>query len=79
MNVTSHSPESKGGEVHIEESVPDDLVLPMWSVISFDKCEGAGLTYAEAFAKLGALEDQGIAGLCIVTDNAAAIVGRGKS
>jgi hypothetical protein len=44
----------------------------VWSVISFDKCEARGLTYAEAEQKLSELEAQKVAGLCIVPDEVAA-------
>lgn len=43
-----------------------------WSVISFDKCEAAGLTYADAMAMLNDLDKRNVAGLCIVTNTAAA-------
>ncbi|MEO6052181.1 MAG: hypothetical protein ABIP78_12745 [Pyrinomonadaceae bacterium] len=67
----------------VEESVPmDDIELPLvarseldesrWSVISFDQCEAGGLTYNQATALISELDFHGIAGLCIVTDAAAA-------
>lgn len=43
-----------------------------WSVISFERCEMGGVTFAEAIYKLSELEAAGISGLCIVTDEAAA-------
>jgi len=42
-----------------------------WSVLSFEKCEAAGLTYSDAFRKMSELEKKGVAGLCVVTDEAA--------
>jgi hypothetical protein len=54
------------------EDFPDELRLPVWSVISFEKLEAGGLTYAEAEQKLSELEAQNISGLCIVTDDVAA-------
>jgi hypothetical protein len=48
-----------------------ELALECWSVISFDKHEASGLTYPEAINRLAELEHQRIAGLCIVTDEAA--------
>ncbi len=42
-----------------------------WSVISFEKCEAANLTYARAEEKLAELQNQKVSGLCIVTDEAA--------
>lgn len=49
-----------------------ELGQPLWSVISFEKREAGGLTYDEAMRKIAELEAQGVSGLCIVTDNAAA-------
>jgi hypothetical protein len=62
-----------------ETAEPNDdyseLDAPIWSVISFDRCEAAGLSYAEAAKKLSELEAKKISGLCIVTDEAASRVG----
>ena len=44
----------------------------LWSVVSFEKCEAAGLSYVDAVAKLDELDQKRIAGLCIVTNVAAA-------
>lgn len=54
------------------EKFPDELREAIWSVISFDRCEANGLTYAEAEQKLGELQMQKVSGLCIVTDETAA-------
>lgn len=48
-----------------------ELQEPLWSVVSFEKREAAGLTYSEAFNVLNDLDERGIPGLCIVTDEAA--------
>jgi len=48
-----------------------ELDMPIWSVVSFDKCEFSGLTYADAIAKMAELETNKIPGLCIVTDEVA--------
>jgi hypothetical protein len=58
------------------ENFPDELRLPLWSVISFEKCEASGLTYTEAEQKLGELEANKISGLCIVTDEVAARISK---
>ena len=66
----------------VEEAKPVDvIVLPMaaeseldeprWAVISFDQCEAGGLTYKQAAALISELDSHGVAGLCIVTDEAA--------
>lgn len=48
-----------------------DLELPEWSVVSFDKVEAGGLKYWQAAELVRELEAHGIAGLCIITDDAA--------
>jgi hypothetical protein len=49
----------------------NELNEPLWSVISFERCEASGLTHAQAVEKMIELECQNISGLCIVTDDAA--------
>lgn len=49
-----------------------ELLLPIWSVVSFDKCEASGLSYDEAAKLLTKLDAEKIAGLTLVTDEAAA-------
>lgn len=44
---------------------------PSWSVISFVQTEAGGLTYSQAAILLSELDAQGVAGLCIVTNEAA--------
>lgn len=53
-----------------------ELDSPIWSVISFDRCEASGLTYQEAVNKATELESQKVSGLCIVTNESASLVGR---
>ena len=54
-------------------SAPDsELNEPRWSVISFERREAGGLTYDQSAALLFELDAHGVAGLCIVTDDAAA-------
>ena len=55
-----------------EHDATSELLSKRWSVISFDTCEASSLTYAEAIRKMAELEHRRIAGLCIVTDEAAA-------
>ncbi|MEP6848299.1 MAG: hypothetical protein ABI999_05535 [Acidobacteriota bacterium] len=52
----------------------NELEMPIWSVISFEKREVSGFIYEEAFRRLDELEKKRIAGLCIVTDTAASNV-----
>ncbi len=61
-------------EQHSERSAPlilSELDQPRWSVVSFDKLEAGGLSYNQASALMEDLEYRGVAGLCIVTDEAA--------
>ncbi|MGH9948661.1 MAG: hypothetical protein ACRD6X_15900 [Pyrinomonadaceae bacterium] len=53
-----------------------ELDQPIWSVISFDRVEGNFLDYAGAVRLQNELEFKGVAGLCIVTDAAAARTNR---
>lgn len=48
-----------------------ELDQPQWSVVSFDNCEGSGLTYSAAVKLLAEKESAGVYGLCIITDAAA--------
>ena len=63
---------STANEIDETEDFPRELQEPRWSVISFEKCEAANLTYPQAEQKLAELEQQKISGLCIITDEAAA-------
>lgn len=54
-----------------DPSAENELEARMWSVVSFERREASGLTYAEAVEKSAELERQKVAGLCIVTDEAA--------
>ena len=53
------------------KELASELLESRWSVISFEKCEASGLTYAAALQKMDELESNKISGLCIVTDEAA--------
>lgn len=64
--------EEKNQTPKTAEEFPAELREPFWSVISFEKAEASGLTYAEAEQKLAELEAQKVSGLCIVTDEVAA-------
>ena len=48
-----------------------DLEKNQWSVVSFDGVEAGGLTYDQAMRLMTVLGDNGINGLCIITDVAA--------
>ena len=53
-------------------AVASELDEPRWSVVSFDRREAFGLTYRQAVTRLNELDSQRTAGLCIVSDEAAA-------
>ena len=48
-----------------------ELDEPIWTVISFERVEQRGLKYSEAVLNMSGLESRGVAGLCIVTNEAA--------
>src|SRR5438045_4020021 len=54
------------------DAVASELDEPRWSVVSFDRIEAFGLTYRQAVTRLNELNSQRTAGLCIVSDEAAA-------
>ena len=54
------------------EMAVNELEQPRWAVISFERREGAGLTYPQAIQLLKDLESRKVTGLAIVTDDAAA-------
>ena len=59
-------PESKSAE-----NVPSELLQPLWSIISFESLLETSMTHEQAVIKMSELAKQDIAGLCIVTDDAA--------
>lgn len=64
-------------EPAVEPAVPaGELNEARWSVVSFDKCEAAGLTYAQAERKMDELLAKSFYGLCIITDEAATRIAR---
>jgi hypothetical protein len=66
------------GSVDFDPEI-SELEHGSWSVISFERCEESGLAYPRAVEKLEGLETRGIAGLCIVTDEAARNLSRRKN
>ena len=51
-----------------------ELDAPRWAVISFESCEAASLTFDAAESLLRELQQKGVAGLSIVTNETAARV-----
>ena len=70
FDILAHhdDPEPLGEPAPIMSS---ELDQPRWSVVSFDRREASGLSYDQAFDLVSDLDGRGIAGLCIVTDDAA--------
>ena len=48
-----------------------ELSQPRWSLVSFERREAGGLTYPQAVSLMAELDSKGVAGLCIITDEAA--------
>lgn len=59
------------GQPVVEAPPVCELDEPRWSVVSFDKREAGSLRYAEAAGLMSILDARGVAGLCVVTDEAA--------
>ena len=57
-----------------EQETVNELEEPRWAVISFERREGAGLTYQQAAKLLSELDSRRVPGLAVVTDEAAAKV-----
>ena len=53
-------------------AIESELDQPIWSVVSFSQRQAGGLTYKQAATLLSELDAYDVAGLCIVTDDAAA-------
>jgi hypothetical protein len=54
-----------------EETTTGELNQPIWAVVSSDRSEATGLTYAEAVVKMSELKALRSHGLTIVTAEAA--------
>ena len=53
------------------QSTASELDQPIWSVISFECVEASSLNYAGASKLISELDNRGVAGLCIVTNDVA--------
>ena len=60
--------ESGSKKTEKQASPESELDMPIWSVVSFDRSEASGLSYAEAVQKMTELDAKRVSGLCIVTD-----------
>lgn len=69
--MTSEKDKETGAQTAENETGSSELNEPCWSVVSFESVAVHGQTYADAKNWLEKLQKQNIAGLCIVTDEAA--------
>ncbi len=60
------------------ENFSSELNEPRWSVVSFERRAAKNLTYAEAVEKLDRLAAKKVAGLCVITDEAAKRIVNGE-
>lgn len=58
-------------EIESENHLPSELAEPIWSVATYETVAASGLTYEEAEKLATRLEAEKVAGLCIITDEAA--------
>jgi hypothetical protein len=63
-------------ENQTDHSHSSELDMPIWSVISFRGLEKTSLTFKAAADLIDHLETEGVAGLALVTDSAAARINR---
>jgi hypothetical protein len=79
LNLAREAMTAKGKKKKVQTETRDEAVnfagelnAPRWSIVSFEKCVAKNLTYPQAEEKLVKLAAEKIAGLCIVSDEAAA-------
>jgi hypothetical protein len=61
-----------------DEDFSSELREPCWSVVSFETSMAKSLTYTQAEQKLKELEAAKVAGLCIITDEAASRIAKNQ-
>lgn len=70
--MKTESEERQKSDETTSEDFPGELTVPRWSVVSFDSRLAGNLTYDKAVKKIKRLQAKKVAGLCIITDEAAA-------
>jgi len=70
--IPARKKEVAPADVSLAES---ELSENLWSVVSFEECIASKLKYDDAMIKMAELSTQHVAGLCIITDYAAARIG----
>ena len=58
-------------QIHTDKTSVNELDEPIWSLISFERIEAADLDHQSALRLMNELDSKGVAGLCIVTSEAA--------
>ncbi|MGB7070837.1 MAG: hypothetical protein WBD22_15200 [Pyrinomonadaceae bacterium] len=66
--MTEQARSAAGKQIYESHS---ELDKRLWSVVSFARLEAKSMTYTEAMNRLAALDSERVAGLCVVTDEAA--------
>lgn len=69
-SIAAESTDDDGPQA-ASEPVESPLDQPIWAVVSFEKVEASAMAYPQAEQLMAALDEQRVAGLCIVTDDAA--------
>ena len=67
---------SSGAKRKKTDDAVSELNEPRWSVVSFEERAAQNLTYADAARKLAELAARKVAGLCVITDEAAERISR---
>jgi hypothetical protein len=75
METESEKNQETAQEVAPAEDFSSELNEPSWSVITYKSVAVSHLTYQEAQQWAEDLKKQGVSGICVITDEAAARVG----
>lgn len=70
--MKTESEQQQKSDETTSEDFPGELTAARWSVVSFDSRLAGNLTYDKAVKKIKRLQAKKVAGLCIITDEAAA-------
>ena len=62
---------SSSEEIKLTEELTSEMNEPNWSVVTFENRRAGNLTYQQAVETLEKLAAEKVAGLCIITDEAA--------
>jgi hypothetical protein len=84
LNLAREAMAAKGKKKKVQIDTSQDEAVnfagelnePRWSIVSFEKCVAKNLTYPQAEKKMMKLAAEKVAGLCIVSDEAAARISK---